>query len=124
MHPRHQFVRAATTINNGTSISVVTVQSIVATGSCDPDNRVVGPIRRSDEGRPAPVADRLPSDVNSRWTGWSNAESPEFVASGAQGNVRALISSVRRRCLNNNGEGFLRCCQRLRPKTTKVIAIE
>jgi hypothetical protein len=87
--------RAATGINNSARISVVNV-IVVATGAYANDHVVV-PSRRWTKGDPHPFRSH---PIRWRWqvTGRGNAESPKFVAGGAQSNIRALISSVRGRC--------------------------
>jgi hypothetical protein len=109
VRPRHQFVRAAAGINNNTTISVVTVQALVATGAYSPHDHVISPVRGGHKRRTASVQVHiLPHrEDDGRWIGCTNAESRECAAFGAKSNIRALVSSVGGRCLDDVEVGDL-----------------
>ena len=51
----HQLVGAAACIDDRTRVAVVSMQALVATGGCVPDNCVVRSVSRRDPGRAATV---------------------------------------------------------------------
>src|SRR4029077_19643894 len=105
VRPRYQFVHTATGINNSSSGSIVTVQPLIARAvmvlrAYDPDNHIIGAVRRRDKRRPTSVRSHTPFTDNSWRIGCCNAESRELEFACATGNIRFLVSTVRGRGLH------------------------
>ena len=108
MCSRHQFIRAAPIVNNRTSVSIVTVQSLIARvtvvlGANYPDNHVVGSVRRSNKWRAAPpvLPCGCPAVPNRGRVSSSNAKSYKRATIGAESDISALLGPVSNRCLDD-----------------------
>src|SRR5262245_6506695 len=106
MCPRHQFIWPAAIVNRGSSVPVVTVQPLVALRltilrADHPYNRVIGPIGRRNERRPATiiVPFHVPAAANPRRIGWGNADSLERAWDGAKSDIRTLVCPISCCCL-------------------------
>src|SRR6266513_249881 len=119
----HQFACAATGINDGTAISIVTVQSLVAAGANRPYNRVIRAIGRGNEGRAATVLARVPGGRD-RWRiSCIDAEGRKRVAVRTKNDTSALVSPVGGRCLDNRAVGHMQRSYR-RADAAEIAAIK
>jgi hypothetical protein len=103
MRSRHQFVCAASVVNNCACISVITVQSLVALGimifrANYPDNHVIGPIRRGDKRRAATaiVPCGTPAGGDGGRAGGRNAKGRKcgVVVASAKSDIGALVGPI------------------------------
>src|SRR5262249_47057349 len=109
MRPHHALVGSATIINNRTGLSIVTVQSLVASLASpapsphDPYNHVTDPVCRSDKRRTTAAAASIhsPRAGYGRRISCSNAESRKGLRVAAKSDVGALFGSIGCCCLDD-----------------------
>ena len=115
MCPRHQFVWPAAIVNDGSSVSIITMQTLVPCsnmilGADHPDNHVIRAISRGDKGRAATAGGSvyIPTAADGRRIGCGNAKSREdrvAIVVGAERNISALFGLIGDARLKDNSAG-------------------
>ena len=92
-----QFVRPAAGINNIARVAVKAVQPLISAYVCAnyPDNNVIGAISRGSEGSSSTRLGCTPGGYDGGWIGRSDTESGDRRAASTEGNVGALLGSIR-----------------------------
>src|SRR5205807_7598939 len=115
-------VWATPAVNNRARISIVTVQSLVASSAYRPYNHVVGAVGRRNERRADTALALSPRGRDGRWIGRSNAECGERAAVGAKYDIRALVGPIGGGCLDNRAPRNMQRGHR-RADSAEVITI-
>jgi hypothetical protein len=102
---RHRIVRAASSKNDIASLSVVAVQSLVATAADRPYNHITGTVSGCDERRPDTALAHVPHAGHRRRIAWIDTKRGKVIAVHAVSDVCALFSSITCRCIDDEAVG-------------------
>jgi hypothetical protein len=120
-----QFVLAAAGINNIASVSIETVQSLIAAHvrTKHLDNHVIGAISRGCEGRSSAGLAYAPSTDDAGWISCGNAEGRKGGAASSESDVGALLGPIDDCCLDDVAVGNMSRGYR-RANATQVVATQ
>jgi hypothetical protein len=94
---RHQLVGATACIDDRTRVAVVSMQALVATGGCVPENCVARSISRRDPGRAATVLILAPGKHDRGRICGGNFISPDRTGVIVKSKIRSLAGMISHR---------------------------
>ena len=105
MRSCHGVAWTAASKNDIASVSVVAVQSLVATAADRPYNHIIGTVSGCDERRPDTGLAHVPHAGDRRRIAWIDAKGGKIIAIHAVSDVSALFSSITCRCIDDEAGG-------------------